>query len=165
MPKICTLGFTLLELMVSIAIVAIIATVGVPAFNNLIRDSSAKAEANMLLVSIHLARSEAVKRGVPVWISPLTTNDWSSGWEIRIDDGDDVFDSGTDELFRRFDPLKSTITNAPARIELSGQGNLVIPSSAVTLRLKPSGCENNEQRQITIELSGRARVTRVSCSS
>ena len=44
-------GFTLLELMVAIAILAIIATVGVPAFNNLARDSGVKSEANLLLNS------------------------------------------------------------------------------------------------------------------
>lgn len=158
-------GFTLLELMVAIAILAIIATVGVPAFNNLIRDNSAKAEANLLLHSIHLARSEAVKRGAAIWISPLTANNWSSGWEIRIDDGNGAFNSATDTLFKRFDPLQGTVSNAPARLLISAQGTLTSPSTAVAFKLKPSGCQNNEQRQISVDRSGRASVQRISCSS
>lgn len=58
-------GFTLIELIVTIAIVAIVALLGVPGMNALLRDMSARADSNTLLSSITLARSEAIKLRQP----------------------------------------------------------------------------------------------------
>ncbi len=66
-------GFTLVELMITLAVSAIIVTVAVPSFASFIRSQRASTQANDLLVSLTFARSEALKRGVP--ISVCSTDD------------------------------------------------------------------------------------------
>ncbi len=164
MPDDTAHGFTLMELMVTIAIVAILATVGVPAFNNLIHDGAASTEGNTLLGAIQLARSEATKRGVSMWIVPQTGTNWQGGWEVRVDDGDTTFDSSKDSLLRRFDGIKSTVTASHSQLRIAANGTLAVPTSTSTFKLKPSGCQNDEQRLLTVRVSGRASLSRISCN-
>ena len=74
-------GFTLLELMVAIAVLAILATVGVPSFRALIQNNRVTTQANELVSALSFARTEAVKRGrnVEVVITQLGT-----GWNARV---------------------------------------------------------------------------------
>ncbi len=93
-------GITLLELMVTIVIAVILMMVAVPGFNSYIRDSSLASITNNLLSTLNVARSEAIKRGVP--ISLCRSNDnascsgaWSDGWIVFADlDRDGVVDTG-----------------------------------------------------------------------
>ena len=91
-------GFTLLELMVTIFVVAILVGVGVPSFVRTIQTSRMATSANDLVTSIHRARSEAVKRRVPVTLcasnNPLAAAPACNvggnigGWVVFVDDAD-----------------------------------------------------------------------------
>ena len=59
-------AFSLLDLMVSILILATLLTVGVPAFDWLVLDTRRTADINAFVASVQLARSEAAKRGLPI---------------------------------------------------------------------------------------------------
>jgi type IV fimbrial biogenesis protein FimT len=69
-------GFTLIELMIVIVLVAIFVTVGVPSFQNLVSDNRLSTQANRLVSSLQLARSEAIKLRTPV--SVCRSNDGST---------------------------------------------------------------------------------------
>ncbi len=69
-------GFTLIELMVTIMVVGIVLSVGVPAFTEFIATNRVAASVNDLLSSLHLARSEAVKRRTNA--SLCASADWNS---------------------------------------------------------------------------------------
>lgn len=82
-------GFTLLELMVTIAILAILLAIGVPSFTAYIESSRATATANELLYYTQLTRSEAVKRNSAVTLCPTadqetcaTDSVWTQGWLV-----------------------------------------------------------------------------------
>lgn len=84
-------GLTLVELIVTITVLAILVTVGIPQFQGLVQGNRATSAANELLGSLQFARSEAVKRSRPVTICPSSDqatcsgSDWSVGWIIRED--------------------------------------------------------------------------------
>lgn len=99
-------GFTLLELMVTISIMAIIAGVAVPSYQNLIENNLMRTASHAFYDSLVLARSEAVKNNLPVAVcksanssSCATSGYWDGGWLVYIDaDADGVFDSSESVL-------------------------------------------------------------------
>ena len=87
-PAQCSGGFTLIELMIATALLAILGGLAVPAFTGLLYDSMRSNAVNAFVHTVFLARSEAMKRGQTVSIckSPdgnscnNTASDWNTGW-------------------------------------------------------------------------------------
>jgi type IV fimbrial biogenesis protein FimT len=84
-------GFTLPELMTSLAVMAIVLAWGVPAFRDLTRDTARGSEVGLFLQAVHLARSEAIKRNGVVTLCPSRDGsqctgdpDWHSGWIVFV---------------------------------------------------------------------------------
>jgi type IV fimbrial biogenesis protein FimT len=93
-----TKGFTLVELMVAVAVLIIAATIAVPAFSSLVQGNRLTAGANQLLSAFHSARSEAIKRSQTVRFCATTDGatcavnaDWRS-WLIMV--GNDIVAQG-----------------------------------------------------------------------
>lgn len=87
-----TAGFTLLELLITLAIAAILLTLVAPAFAQLIASTRITTAINELLTTIHVTRSEAIKRTTRVALCPsadgLTCLDipaWEQGWVAFVD--------------------------------------------------------------------------------
>jgi len=77
-------GFTLIELMIGLVLVAVLLSIGVPMFREFIKDQRAKTTSSDLSVALLLARSEAVKRNKEVILIPGGDgDDWSVGWTIH----------------------------------------------------------------------------------
>jgi prepilin-type N-terminal cleavage/methylation domain-containing protein len=100
-------GFTLIELMFTITVLAILLGFGIPNFRDFIRNSRMSAEANDILSGINLTRSEAVKRRAPVTLCSGTAaacvndGDFSDGWVVFVDtDADGLIDVGTEDVLR-----------------------------------------------------------------
>lgn len=94
-------GFTLLELMVTISIMAIIAGIAVPSYQGLIQSNLMRVASHSFYGSLVLARSEAVKNNQPVAVckssngtSCASSGTWDGGWLVYVDtDADSTFDS------------------------------------------------------------------------
>jgi type IV fimbrial biogenesis protein FimT len=85
-------GFTLIELMVVVAMVAILMAVAVPSFRDATERNRVSAQINTFVSDLQLARSEAIKRGLAVSLcassdggSCLTSNTWNTGWIMFVD--------------------------------------------------------------------------------
>jgi prepilin-type N-terminal cleavage/methylation domain-containing protein len=94
-------GFTILELMFTVAIAAVLLAIGVPNFRDFIRNSRMSAQANDLLSGVNLARSEAVKRRTSVTLCAGTpadcdaTGNFRDGWVVFADEnGNGEIDGG-----------------------------------------------------------------------
>src|SRR5690242_9276873 len=89
-------GFTILELMITVAVLAILMGIAVPSFSEMIRQNRLATQTNDLLTATNFARSEAVKRGSRVTLCPANGNNcsgdsqWSAGWLVITDDGPNV---------------------------------------------------------------------------
>lgn len=76
-------GFTLLELVITIAIVAILLAVALPNFHDFVIHSTVNSTANELVGALNTARAEAVKRGRPVAVIANGGN-WNAGWQVVV---------------------------------------------------------------------------------
>ncbi len=122
-------GFTLIELMITLAVAAILLTVGVPSFSEIIKNNRLTTEINELVTALNLGRTEAIKRGVSVTICKSNTGtscagNWGNGWIVFVDDNNDgTVDTG-ETILRVHDDLASgdTLAFPRNRISYSAQG-------------------------------------------
>ena len=114
-------GFTLIELMVTVALAAIIVTIGIPSFRIAILNNSRTTQVNELIGALNLARSEASKRGVRVIIcrrlsntkcATDTTSIWENGWIVFVDqDRDGILDKDKgDEILKVYGIISNNFT-------------------------------------------------------
>jgi len=88
--RLASRGFTLIELIITIALVAVILGIGVPSLTSMLRDNAIVAITNELVADLQFARSEAIKRNQPVAICRanaaldgcVADASWENGWIV-----------------------------------------------------------------------------------
>ena len=86
-------GFTIIEVMITIAIAGVMAALALPSYNNLVKNNCMTTSANSLVTSLQLAKSEAVKRRNEITLEPIKSsgdsdyaaNEWGEGWTVLDD--------------------------------------------------------------------------------
>ena len=86
-------GFTLVELMVAIAVLAILASIATPSFQGIVAENRATSAANELLATLQFARSAAIAQSRQVTVCPSSSpptcgtdnTNWHSGWIVLLD--------------------------------------------------------------------------------
>lgn len=155
-------GFTLIELMITLVLAAIILSLGIPSFRNVIQNNRAATQSNELVTALGLARSEAVKRGANVMLCPSTNqasctggNNWANGWIALVE-----LPAGQPPI-RVWPALAggSTLTG-PADVRFRPMGDVV---AAGAFEHRFPGCSGDQGRDITVNMAGRALVVRVAC--
>lgn len=155
-------GFTLVELMITLAVMAILLTVGIPSFQSIFQSNRLATQANEMIGSINLARSEAIKRGANVTITP-NAGGFQNGWCIHTGNA-----CAGGAVLRQFPAMNQMTVTAGVinAIVFNGQGQKSSPAGTITLQLSPTGCTSgmaNYSRTVSIANTGRTSVTTGNC--
>jgi type IV fimbrial biogenesis protein FimT len=175
-------GFTIIELMMTLAIAAVILTQAVPSFTGMIANNRLITQTNDLVADVNLARSEAVARGVRVVLCNSadsrvagatcngTAQTWTTGWLMYADDdASGAYEIANDTLIRIGQPSHSTITvmaNAAGNTDLqyNSDGTANEAGNTVIFAI----CDENgatNGRQINVNGVGRPRLISTSIAS
>jgi type IV fimbrial biogenesis protein FimT len=171
-------GFTLIELMVTLAVAIILMASLVPAYTAVVQRNEVTANINAFVGELKFARSEALKRGAVISLCPATTgstscNTASSAWSPSVSGERLVFvDIDADGEFDGTDVLLKRVTTNSTTVGVS----VVDPSGESALRFSPNGLltaasasiefsgAGGTQRCVSLTLTGRSTVASGGCS-
>ena len=153
------LGFTLIELMIVLAIVAVVMAVAVPGFRNLSLSTRLKSYANEVVASVYLARGEAIKRSAAVRLCVSTdgiacaSGDWEQGWIVMALDGTVIkWQQASTDGYRLTAGGVDTITFQPS--------GAVLPLATTIMRIcRKTPTAGHQERLVSVSATGRPNVS------
>jgi type IV fimbrial biogenesis protein FimT len=146
-------GFTIVELMVTLAVVSILTTLAVPAFRNMIAQSEMRAVSTALSLAMTKARSEATKRSAVITVAPKST--WVQGWTVSAPANVVVADQG---------PLRGVTLTSPAQVQYLSSGR-VRGFNPSTHRFQLTSTRvSSIVRCVSIDVSGAATIGEGACA-
>lgn len=169
-------GFTLIELMVTLAIAAVLMMVAAPGLTAFKRNAELTSATNTLLSSINAARGEAMKRSKRTLVVPQDGTSWSNGWVVFVDQNrNNAYDASSDITVQVQPALQSyftvtgntgTAASSPpyimfdpsgfaAQIGSSSFGNFTLTISRNDLS---GSAQTAETRRLIVAKTGRART-------
>ncbi len=151
-------GMTMVELMITLALIAIIVSLAAPSFSKFVNNNRVTSATNDLIASLNLARTEAIKRnGAVLMRSKNGSANWAGGHRVGVDmhgDGDVVDTvSGEAELLRDIGGPHATVTmtnvsSDPTQVSFNATGE-VENSHVFTIDSTQAGvCDRNVQLSV-----------------
>lgn len=165
-------GFTMIELMVTIAIMVILMTLAAPSFTQLLASNRLTSQANDLVGDIAYARNESVTRGVRVTICMSTDGatcggaNWASGRIVFVDTNNDGVRQAGETLLKASSALSGDTTLVAAGFPNAGYikfrpyGGL---DPATPGSFKVCSVSTATGRQVAVATFGTPTATRVAC--
>jgi len=161
-------GFSLVELVITLAVLAIIMAIALPAFGGMLQRTREASAYHLLTASLATARLRAVKDGAPVTVCPSLDGHtcrgdeiWSDGWILYRDPDRDDQPQADDAVLQRFDgvsgdlALRSTTGRRHVRFLPSGWAS----GSNLSIRLCRPG-EDGFLGSVIVNNAGRPRTER-----
>jgi len=141
-------GFTIIEMMMVVAILAIFASLAAPSMADLLAATAVKGAATDLYSSLIAARSEAIKRRTNATVAPVGA-DWRTGWTVTV--GGNVY--------QKVDALKPRVVVDPATaVPIVFGMNGRVSAGNQTLKFSDSVRTTVANRCVTVGTSGLPRV-------
>ena len=164
-------GFSLIELMVTIALVGILAVMGVPAFTNWIQNSHIRTAAESISDGLQLARAEAVRRNTTVRFN-LTSASGLVDWEVcasanspcpssdiiqkrantegSVNARIGVYNNGDGNNAANYATIIAAGNELPAHATFNGLGRTVSDSTSNVVRVDVTNSVNANARRLVI---------------
>lgn len=153
-PRRSAAGFTLIEILVTITVLAVVMAIGTPSFRSFTNSQSIRSTSFDLNSALTLARSEAVKRNGAVTVT-RRNNDWSQGWTVTASDGSVLHSS--ERASNRV-----TAVNATAAVTFNQTGRTTSAAN-IEWELATVHGSPKQYRCITLDPAGLPRVTKEEC--
>jgi len=165
-------GFTLIELVVVLMVAAILLAVGLPGFQNFVRDQRVRAISSDMVGDFALARTEALRFSTRVIIAragssgcTLTGTTWREGWCIFADtNGNTTMDAGEQLKIQQAVDARVRICSAVAefanRIIFGSRGQVIRTTAVgandgITITDDSTGVANSRTRTLMFGMVGR----------
>ena len=160
-------GYTLFELIITLAIITIVLAPGIPQFSDFLKKTRLTLASNTMHAAINLTRSEAIKRNCRVDLAPSDGRYWEKGWAIFIDNNNNQRPDEGDTLINTHEALHSDIIittsftdttkhyiayNGSGRTQTNA-GSQQVQAGTISLTL------NDYVHRIHIDFLGRARMS------
>lgn len=173
-------GLTLIELLVTIAIAAILAGLAAPSFREMIVGNRLKSHASALLSGLLLARGEAIKRNGRVVLcksadgAACTLNGgWEQGWIVFADGNNNAALDAGETVIQRQAALDSGMRltgnqNIANYVSYSGVGSAKFTSGAFqsgTFTLCQLSASGGKAREIVVSATGRPRISQTTVAT
>lgn len=169
-------GFTIIELMVALVVMAVVVAIAIPSFNTQIQNNRSAGLGEELVAAINYARSEAVKRGRRVSLCGSEAGlacdgSWADGMIVFVDAADsDTAAPEVEEIniLRVWDDFGAgtniTEANDKSFIRYTANGTLArVDANAISIDVNVKGCRGEAGRTISISLAGMVSVARANC--
>ena len=161
-------GFTLVELLVTLAIAAILLGAALPSFRDMMTSNKIIAGVNDLVAAVHLAKNEATGRNASVNIDSLGgAGDWSAGYRVYVDtDNSGDYAANIDTDIRTIPGVSGDIVmflTAPTPTISFGRTGVFSAGAAgaqVVVNICSDELEFSQERVLTVSVAGRVTVTR-----
>lgn len=155
-------GFTLLELMITVVIAGILASMAAPSFTQAIDNNRMTTQINELLTTFNYARSEAIKRSLNVTVcnsnnGASCSGNWHDGWVVFVDTNSDGDVDGGETILRVHEALSgSSVIDFSGVVNYASSG-LEATGAARTLTLCDSRGDS-DKKGIIISATGQGRT-------
>ena len=150
-------GFTLIEMLVTLAIFAVLLMIAIPSMRPFLQSQSVKNASMDINSTVALARSEAIKRNATVDVTANSATDWSQGW---------VVSQTTPAATIRKQPALGNIVITSSSGCFSFDGNGRMTSTGSTFTIKPVNKAGSQPLCLTVTVgsTGRVESTKVTCT-
>ncbi|MBV2209090.1 MAG: GspH/FimT family pseudopilin [Thermomonas sp.] len=163
-------GFTLVELMVTVAVIGILAMIAAPSMSSMVESGRVKAQTEELIAGLQLARAEAVRRNTRVTICPSTDGSatcassatWA-GWVVHGIDKTSCTDPANAASCAD-DVIRYHVVSDPVVVSGPQDGVVFKPSGLANTEQKVEVAVSNTKRCLTVRISGVVSVVNGACS-
>jgi len=162
-----TSGLTLIELVITLSIAAILLAAAAPSFSGIIKNNKMTTQLNELVAGLNLARSESIKRASPVTVCKSSDGascggNWNNGWIVFPDLDNSGSVTNSEAVLREYVPPKNgaILSSISDEIIFDAEGYSVNYSNKTFLLCDDRGDSN--RKGLVTSNTGRVRTAQTS---